>query len=134
MKTRKEWRTDGVRYLLDWAVQINYYRMLLEGKGFKVNRMEIQVMCRDYSLRIAAERNIRKPVYVIHINKISDHWIKIYMNEKAKVLKEALKKGVLPKVCTAKERWKNRKCAEYCAVADSCPFGKKIKHDLKAAA
>ena len=134
VKTRKEWRTDGVRYLLDWAVQINYYRMLLEGKGFKVNRMEIQVMCRDYSLRIAAERNIRKPVYVIHINKISDHWIKIYMNEKAKVLKEALKKGVLPKVCTAKERWKNRKCAEYCAVADSCPFGKKIKHDLKAAA
>lgn len=134
MKTRKEWRIDGVRHLLDWAVQINYYRMLLESKGFEVGRMKIQAMCRDYSLRIASERNIRKPVYVIHINKISDHWIKIYMTRKAKLLREALQQCTLPKICTVKERWKNRKCAEYCAVAENCPFGKMIRRDLKNAA
>ena len=27
-KTRKEWRMDGVKHLLDWAIQLNYYRML----------------------------------------------------------------------------------------------------------
>lgn len=133
-KMKKEWRTDGVRYLLDWAIQINYYRILLENKGFKVKRMEIQAMCRDYSLRIAAERNIRRPVYVIHINKISDQWIKTYMNRKVTLLKEALKKSVLPEVCTPKERWKNRKCVEYCAVADNCPFGKIVKNNLKTVA
>lgn len=133
-KTRKEWRTDGVRYLFDWAVQLNYYRMLLESRGFKVERMEVQAMCRDYSLRIAAERNIKKPVYVIHINKISDHWIKLYMNSKAQKLKMALKNGLTPKICTSKERWKNRKCAEYCVVADNCTFGRLVKRQSKAAA
>ena len=71
---------------------------------------------------------------MIHINKISDHWIKIYMTRKAKLLREALQQCTLPKICTVKERWKNRKCAEYCAVAENCPFGKMIRRDLKNAA
>ena len=133
-KTRREWRTDGVRYLLDWAIQLNYYRILLEERGFKVNRMEIQAMCRDYSLRIAAERNIRKPVYIIHINKISDHWIKRYMEAKARMLKDALEKGYLPKLCSAKERWDDRKCAEYCVVAENCPYGRLVKSSAAKAA
>ena len=32
-KTRKELRYDGVRHVLDWAIQLNYYRMLLEKAG-----------------------------------------------------------------------------------------------------
>ena len=54
-KTRKEWRMDGVKHLLDWAIQLNYYRMLLEARGFKVDSMKIQALCRDYNLRIAVE-------------------------------------------------------------------------------
>ena len=127
VKTRKEWRTDGVRKLLDWAIQLNYYRILLESKGFKVERMEIQAMCRDYNLRIAEERNIRKPVYVIHINKISDHWIKRYMTAKASKLKLALESNTMPKLCTTKERWNDRKCKESCSVADSCLYGRLVK-------
>ncbi|MDO4921760.1 MAG: hypothetical protein Q4E64_08045 [Phascolarctobacterium sp.] len=126
-KTRKEWRTDGVKHLLDWAVQLNYYRILLEERGFVVADMRIQAMCRDYNLRIANERNIRKPVYIIRINKISDHWIKLYMSAKAKLLDDALAKGYLPKLCSAKERWHDRKCKEYCAVAANCPYGRMVK-------
>ena len=133
-KTKKEWRTDGVRHLLDWAIQINYYRILLESKGFKVDNMKIQVLCRDYSLRIASERNIRKPVYVIPINKLSDQWVKRYMAAKAKQLQEALGKGYLPKVCSVKERWNDRKCAGYCAVADNCPYGRMVKKSYTKAA
>ena len=92
-KTRKEWRTDGVRHILDWAIQVNYYRILLEQRGFKVESMKIQAFCRDFSLRIAEERNIRRQVYIININKISDRWIKLYMETKAKRLKELLKKA-----------------------------------------
>ena len=133
-KTKKEWRTDGVRHLLDWAIQLNYYRVLLEKRGFKVDCMEIQAMCRDYSLRIAAERNITKPVYIIHINRISDHWVKRYMAAKAKKLKEALANGYMPPICRTKERWNDRKCSDYCAVADNCPYGKMVKQSVKKAA
>ena len=135
-KTRKEWRTDGVRHILDWAIQLNYYRILLEQRGFTVDRMEIQAMCRDYSLKVASERNITKPVYIIHINKISDHWVKLYMETKAKRLKDALAKGYLPKLCSSKERWQDRKCRDYCAVAENCPYGRMIRYskDVKIAA
>ena len=135
-KTRKEWRTDGVRHILDWAIQLNYYRILLKQRGFTVDRMEIQAMCRDYSLKVASERNITKPVYIIHINKISDHWVKLYMETKAKRLKDALAKGYLPKLCSSKERWQDRKCRDYCAVAENCPYGRMIKHskDIQIAA
>lgn len=133
-KTKKEWRTDGVRHLLDWSIQLNYYRVLLEERGFKVDRMEIQAMCRDYSLRIAAERNITKPVYIIHINKISDHWVKLYMKAKAERLKEALAKGYMPPICRTKERWHDRKCSDYCTVADNCPYGRMVKQNVKKAA
>ena len=34
-ETRKEWRIDGVRASVDQS-SINYYRMLLESKGFEV--------------------------------------------------------------------------------------------------
>ena len=71
-KFKTELRFDGVRDLLDWSIQLNYYRLLLERAGFKISRMYIQAICRDASLRIAAERGIDKPVYIIPINKISD--------------------------------------------------------------
>ena len=89
-KFRTELRFDGVRDLLDWAIQLNAYRMLLEGAGFTVNRMVIQVLCRDYNLRIAAERGITKPVYIIPINRISDRWLTRYFRHKAKLLCEAI--------------------------------------------
>ena len=64
-KFRMELRYDGVRELLDWSIQLNYYRLLLERAGFKISRMYIQALCRDASLRIATERGIDKPVYII---------------------------------------------------------------------
>lgn len=126
-KTRKEWRTDGVKHILDWAIQLNYYRILLEERGYKVNRMEIQALCRDFNLRMAAERNITSPIYLIHINKISDRWVKLYVKTKAKRLKKALQTGKTQYICSVKERWQDRKCKDYCSVAESCPYGKKFK-------
>ena len=133
-KTRKEWRMDGVKHLLDWAIQLNYYRMLLEARGFKVDSMKIQALCRDYNLRIASERNISKPAYIIPINKISDRWVKLYLSEKAKRLQAALDNNALPPVCTAKERWHDRKCLGYCAVAENCPYGRMLKEKIQVKA
>lgn len=130
-KTKKEWRTDGVRHILDWAIQLNYYRILLEQRGFEVKDMKIQAFCRDFSLRIAAERNITSPLYIININRISDRWIKLYIETKAKRLKSALKDSKMPPVCSSKERWKDRKCLDYCAVADNCEYGIALRQRLE---
>lgn len=126
-KTRKEFRYDGVRHVIDWAVQLNAYRLLLETAGFHVNRMVIQALCRDSGLRITAERGIDKNIYLIPIRKISDHWLKRYFKTKAHNLQTALADKKLPGICKVKERWHDRKCLDYCVVADYCPYGRVIQ-------
>ena len=125
-KFRSELRFDGVRDLLDWAIQLNAYRMLLEEAGFRVNRLYIQAICRDASLRIAQERGIDKPVYIIPINKISDHWLQLYFQHKAKALRDSINSNTLPPVCSFRERWGNRKCLGYCAARENCPYAQKL--------
>ena len=125
-KFRTELRYDGVRDLLDWAIQLNAYRMLLERAGFRVNRLYIQAICRDASLRIAQERGIDKPVYIIPINKISDHWLQLYFQHKAKALRDSINSNTLPPVCSFRERWGNRKCLGYCAARENCPYAQKL--------
>ena len=129
-KFRSELRFDGVRDLLDWSIQLNAYRMLLERAGFKISRMYIQAICRDASLRIAAERGITKPVYIIHINKISDHWLELYFRHKAKILQDAISTDILPSICSFRERWGNRKCLNYCAGRENYPYAQKL-NDMK---
>ena len=110
-KTRKELRYDGVRHVLDWAIQLNYYRMLLEKAGFAVKRMVIEALCR---------------AYLIPINRISDRWLTRYFTAKAKRLQEALDTKKLPAVCSARERWHNRKCLDYCDARLHCPYAQEI--------
>ena len=125
-KFKTELRYDGVRDILDWAIQLNYYRMLLEKAGFTVNRMFIQAICRDSGLRIAQERGIDKSVYLIPINKISDRWLSRYFRHKAKLLRDAIATKILPHVCSFRERWGNRKCLGYCAARQNCPYAQSL--------
>ena len=104
-KFRSELRFDGVRDLLDWA---------------------IQALCRDSGLRIAAERGIDKPVYIIPINKISDHWLQCYFHHKAKAFQDSISSKTLPPVCSFRERWGNKKCLGYCAARENCPYAQQL--------
>lgn len=119
-KTRKEFRYDGVRHIMDWAIQLNAYRMLLESVGYEVKDMVIQALCRDSGLRIAAERGITDSVYLIPIYKISDHWLTQYIETKAHRLEQALQTQEVPSLCSAKETWHGRKCDGYCPVSEQC--------------
>ena len=130
-KFKTELRFDGVRDLLDWSIQLNYYRLLLERAAFKISRMYIQAICRDASLRIAAERGIDKPVYIIPINRISDHWLQLYFQYKAKLLREAIKSKTLPPICSFRERWGDRKCFGYCAARENCPYAHSLLSQKK---
>ena len=132
-KYKKEWREDGVKGILDWAIQLNYYRILLEKQGLTVKKMVIQAMCRDNSLRIANERGIDQAVYLIQINRISDHWIISYLRHKAKLLKTAMENETVPRICSSKERWNDRKCNDYCQVAENCAYGRRFRRQKETA-
>lgn len=119
-KTKKEFRYNGAHYRMDWAIQLNTYRMLLESAGYEVKDMVIQALCRDSGLRIAAERGITDSVYLIPINKISDHWLKKYIEIKSSRLEKALQNNEVPLLCSKKESWHGRKCEGYCPVSSQC--------------
>ena len=125
-KFRKEFRYDGIRDTFDWSVQLNYYRMLLEKEGYEVKRMVVQAICRDSNLRTASERGITKPVYLIEINRLSDHWLEEYFHRKALALNSALLNHKLPPVCNPKERWSDKKCQSYCAARQKCPYAQAL--------
>ncbi|MCI1822314.1 MAG: hypothetical protein LKI76_00045 [Megasphaera sp.] len=122
---------DGVRHVWDWAVQLNYYRMLLEQTGFPVQRMYIQAVCRDSGLRIAAERGIDQSLYIIPIYKISNRWIERYFRKKAALLQQARETHRLPPICSSRERWQDRKCLDYCDGREFCPYGQKLQQFRK---
>ncbi|CQR69966.1 hypothetical protein SOV_52420 [Sporomusa ovata DSM 2662] len=130
-KYKKEWRDDGVKAITDWAIQLNYYRILLEQQGLVVNKMIIQAMCRDNSLRIANERGIYQAIYLIPIQKISDQWLNLYFKAKAFVLQQALNNNRLPAICKPRERWYDRKCLDYCQVASHCQYGIELAQRYK---
>ena len=131
-KFRKEFRYDGVRDVLDWTIQLNYYRMLLEDAGFRVDKMVIQAICRDSNLKTAAERGIDRTVYLIPINRISDHWLKSYFSKKAVLLNMALFNHELPPVCKPRESWNDRKCTGYCAARENCPYAKRLIYEKES--
>jgi hypothetical protein len=126
-RKQKIWRTDGVRSVFDWALQLNAYRHLLSLYGLSVNQMVIQAICRDGSLRIAQERNIDRSVYLVPIRKISDHWITRYFKKKVERLREAVENDAVPPVCSRRERWNDRKCKDFCEVSTYCEYAQNMK-------
>ena len=126
-RKRKIWRSDGVRHVLEWALQLNAYRFLLSHYGLSVKKMVIQAICRDSSLRVAQERGLDRSVYLISIRKISDHWIQRYLLKKKELLKNALDSQQIPTICSRRERWNDRKCRDFCIVASNCDYAQSLK-------
>lgn len=120
VKTRKEVVKGGHRDILDWAIQLNDYRMKLEAHGFPVHTMAIEALVRDGGTYMAEGRGIDFNGRLIPVRRISNHWVKAYMGHKAKALQTALETGVMPKVCRHRETWGGRKCDGYCNVKDAC--------------
>ena len=125
-KTVKEWRDGGVRHILPWAIQVNAYRMLLEKEGFSVKRMVILAFCRDFGLQISKQRGIEAPAHLIEVKRISDRWLKRYIEGKAKKLKAALEEHKMPPPCNARTNWHDRKCNGYCEVASFCTYAQSL--------
>lgn len=100
-----------------WAQQINAYRLLLEEAGHKVNRMRVQLICRD------AKRTRGHPYLKwIDIPHIEDDIIIKYFVLKREVLLNALESKKIPPQCTSEENWGGTKCKYFCSTAKECPY------------
>jgi hypothetical protein len=117
----------GVRDVMDVAIQLNYYRILMEKHGFKPKHMKVQMLIRGGLDKTAKSYGLDRMSYIIDINKISDIWVERYIKLKYDALMIALETNILPPVCSAKERWSSRsrpdfKCHNYCEVNEHCPY------------
>lgn len=119
-KFKQMWTDKAVHKRMDWALQQNFYRILLEEQGYKVDAMYIQAYARDFSASSEAKSGIKHPQYVIRLNKISDRWIKLWFKVKKAKLKAAFFNNEIPPLCTPKETWKGLKCEKFCNVAHLC--------------
>lgn len=123
-KTRKEYAFEkGEPDMADWIKQLNFYRLLLQGTGFLVDRMAIQAIVRDGGTFTAKSRGIDRNIYVIDVPRLPDAEVNEYFNAKRDALLFCLGAGVMPEACTEEERWDGKKCLDYCHVWHLCDVG-----------
>lgn len=132
-KTRKEYRFEkGEPDMADWIMQLNHYRLLLEGAGFPVGRMVIQCVTRDGGTFTAKSRGIDRNIYLIDVPRLPDDEVRSYFESKRDSLLFCLEVREIPAPCTIDENWQGRKCADYCHVWKDCELGRQAHATVAA--
>ncbi len=108
------WETD---------LQLNRYRVMLEERGIRINRMQVQVTVRDGGLAVAQSRGLFRNTYKIIIPELSNELVLSYFQDKADDLEKALADGKWSTPCSEKECWDSKRCEGYCDVAKNCVKG-----------
>jgi hypothetical protein len=115
--------------ILDWELQLNFYRILIERNGILtgldlqvdgVTHMYIQGFVRDGGTYIAEGRGVKGKMYMIPVDHMDDEKVIAYFLEKRDALLQALETGDLPHACNNHEAWGGMKCKKYCPVAEKC--------------
>lgn len=109
-------------------LQLNRYRIMLEGLGIMIHRLQLQVTVRDGGLAIAESRGLFRNTYRIPVRILDNRDVKSYFDYKTHNLLDALKNG-WTEPCNQRECWDNIRCKEYCDVWAYCPKGMLI-HSL----
>ena len=109
----------------EWVLQLNAYRLMIEGLGYRVDRMVIQAIARDGNTWIAKKRGIDEAIVMIEMPRMDDNEVVSYFRKKAEALRRALDTGYAPP-CSDEETWGGKRCEKYCDVADFCRQMEKI--------
>ena len=102
--------------------QCNYYRMAWESAGYKIARMEIVVILRDYG-QAAKRQGIRKQIHTIPVPFMDDEELILDAITKQKLVADAMVSDEMPPMCNDEARWYGKFCADYCDVREVCPYG-----------
>jgi hypothetical protein len=114
--------------VLEIAIQLSYYKILMEKHNLPVDKIYVQMFLRGGLDRAARSYGLTQQAYRIPIFPLSKQWVEAYMKEKHRLLLDALDKQEMPKVCSKKERWDtsksypDRKCQDWCSVNSFCPY------------
>lgn len=104
-------------------LQLNNYRLMVEGLGFPVSEMALQVTVRDGHTYIAENRGVTENIYRIDVRRLEDSFVATFFNRKRTALLSALSDKKLPPPCNAKESWDGRRCKGFCDVRTFCDQG-----------
>ncbi len=128
---RKRTRTINIRKevpeqgdWLDISLQMNRYRMMIEAKGLKVVRMQIQVTVRDGGLKATQNYGIKDNIYKRNVPLMDNGEVEEYFYTKQADLATALIDGEWSNMCSLPECWDGVRCARFCEVWQHCPRGK----------
>lgn len=126
----------------DYIRQMNGYQLLLEHAGFPVSRRVLVAVTRDwrsyeYKKEVASQNPTRPqrtarvqpapavpPIveYEVPLQTDTREWF----GARAASLRDSLTLAVLPSVCTAEERWQDRRCEQWCPVWEHCDHGRAV--------
>lgn len=131
-KGKEKWEQvfepGGVRDIREIAIQLNYYRYLMEQHGIHVKAINVNMFVRGGVDATAKKYGITQPGYIVPINFVSLKWVRMYMKAKYDRLMEAIEKQEIPPVCSKRDRWDtsksypDRKCRDWCDVHEFCPY------------
>lgn len=109
--------------LFESELQLNRYRIMLEERGLKIGRMQLQITVRDGGLAVAKGRGIERNTCKITIKRLEDSDVFGYFQSKKKDLLLALEQGSWDEPCDNRENWDGARCKGYCEVAMYCVKG-----------
>ena len=125
-KVQKIWKTDFRKQdCNDWIYQLNDYRLKMQEKGYKIDELQIEAICKTTDDSIG----ITKQGYLIPIPILDDEVVRSYFTTKKENLFKALERGDWDEKCTDEETWNGKKCTKYCAVKEWCKFMPKKTED-----
>ncbi len=107
----------------DTELQLNRYRVMLEERGLKVNKMRIQIVVRDGGLAVARSRGVERNSYLAHVKKLDNQEVSTYFAGKIQALENALHNNKWTIPCDNRECWDGVRCRDYCEVAQYCSKG-----------
>lgn len=107
----------------DTELQLNRYRLMLEERGLKIGRMQVQITVRDGGLAVAYGRGLERNIYTVPVKRLVDSDVLGYFQSKSKDLAYALENKTWTEPCDNRECWEGRRCADYCEVAMYCSKG-----------
>ncbi len=112
-------REFAKKNILDWSLQLNRYRIVVEHYDYPVSRMICQAIPRDGNTWIANNRGIMENVYLIKIPRLDDKYVLDFYATLQEDHERAFESNV-PRMCSAWEKWDGRRCKGFCPIKSYC--------------
>lgn len=131
-KTWGSWAVAGFlndpdnRQRHELELQLNNYRILAEGLGYSISRLQVLFIVRDGGIQAAIKNNVTFKMALYPVNILDNDYVLDFFFRKSQALKESIKNNTLPPLCEYNERWQGKRCKGFCDVFIYCPEGAAI--------